>query len=74
MAGVLDGGNAIGINCGYGGCGQLNSFKQNTNANNIRIYGDNAYIFCGSTLVTIIRVPANIRKDMQKMIRREPNE
>ncbi len=49
MAGVLDGGNAIGINCGYGGCGQLNSFKQNTNANNIRIYGDNAYIFCGSS-------------------------
>ncbi len=49
-------------------------FFKNTNANNIRVYGDNAYIFCGSTLVTIIRVPANIRKDMQKMIRREPNE
>ena len=49
MAGVFDGGNAAGINCGYGGCGQLNSFKQNTNANNIRIYGDNAYIFCGSS-------------------------
>lgn len=29
MAGVLDGGNAAGINCGYGGCGQLISFKQN---------------------------------------------
>ncbi len=29
MAGVLDGGNAAGINCGYRGCGQLNSFKQN---------------------------------------------
>lgn len=29
MAGVLDGGNAIGINCGYGGCGQLISLKQN---------------------------------------------
>lgn len=29
MSGVLDGGNAAGINCGYGGCGQLISFKQN---------------------------------------------
>lgn len=45
-------------------------YFRNTNANNIRIYGDNAYIFCGSTLVTVIRVPENIRKDMQKMIRR----
>lgn len=37
---------------------------------NKRIYGDNAYIFCGETLVTVIPVPANIKKDMEKMIRR----
>ncbi len=45
-------------------------FFKNTNANNIRIYGDNAYIFCRETLVTVIPVPANIKKDMDKMIRR----
>ena len=45
-------------------------FFKNTNANNIRISGDNAYIFCGETLVTVIPVPANIKKDMDKMIRR----
>lgn len=45
-------------------------FFKNTRAGNIRIYGDNAYIFCGETLVTVIHVPANIKKDMEKMIRR----
>ncbi len=45
-------------------------YFRNTNADNIRIYGDNAYIFCGSILITVIRVPENIRKDMQKMIRK----
>lgn len=45
-------------------------FFKTTNANNIRIYGDNAYIFCGETLVTVISVPADIKKDMKKMIRR----
>lgn len=43
-------------------------FFKNCNANNIRIYGDNAYIFCGKTLVTVIPVPSNIRRDMDKMI------
>lgn len=43
-------------------------FFKNCNANNIRIYGDNAYIFCEETLVTVIPVPTNIKRDMDKMI------
>lgn len=41
-------------------------FKEET-ANNIRIYGDNAYIFCDETLVTVIPVPAGLRKNLKKM-------
>ena len=45
-------------------------FFKNCNANNIRIYGDNAYIFCGETLVTVIPVPADLRKDLDRMVER----
>lgn len=44
-------------------------YFRNCAANNIRIYGDNAYIFCEKTLVTVIPVPASLKKDMNKMIR-----
>ena len=44
-------------------------YFKNRAANNIRIYGDNAYIFCGETLVTIIPVPASLKKDMNKIIK-----
>lgn len=39
------------------------------NANNIRVYGDIAYIFCNKTLVTVIPVPADLRKDIKNMIK-----
>ena len=42
----------------------------NQRANNIRLYGDKAYIFCGSTLVTVIQIPIGLVKDMKKMIRK----
>lgn len=45
-------------------------FFRNCNANNIRIYGDNAYIFCGETLVTVIPVPNSLKKDMSRMIKK----
>ena len=45
-------------------------FFKNANANNIRIYGANVYIFCSETPVTVIPVPENIKKDVEKMIRR----
>lgn len=44
-------------------------FFKNCNANNIRLYGNNAYIFCGETLVTVIPIPNNIKKNMEDMIK-----
>lgn len=44
-------------------------FFKNCNANNIRLYGENAYIFCGETLVTVIPIPNNIKKNMEDMIK-----
>lgn len=44
-------------------------FFKNCNANNIRIYGDMAYIFAGETLVTVIPVPNNIKKNMGDMVK-----
>jgi len=46
-----------------------NLYFMNESANNIRLYGDKAYIFCGETLVTVIQIPANLMKNMKKMIK-----
>lgn len=45
-------------------------FFKNCNANNIRLYGDNAYIFCGETLVTVIPIPSNLKKDFERMVKK----
>lgn len=45
-----------------------NLYFKNEKANNIRLYGENAYIFCGETLVTVIPVPVNIKKNMEGMV------
>lgn len=44
-------------------------YFRNKNANNIRLYGDKAYIFCGEKLVTVIQIPQNLVRDLKKMIR-----
>lgn len=44
-------------------------YFNNEKANNIRLYGNKAYIFCGETLVTVIQIPYNLMKDFKKMIR-----
>lgn len=44
-------------------------FFKNTNANNIRLYGDKAFIFCGELLVTIIQIPPNLTKDLKSLTR-----
>lgn len=36
----------------------------NRTADNIRLYGDKAYIFAGSTLVTVIQIPPDLLKYM----------
>ena len=35
-------------------------------ANNIRIYGENIYLFCGNALVTVFQLPNNMRKRAKK--------
>lgn len=45
-------------------------YFNNESANNIRLYGDKAYIFCGETLVTVIQIPHDLMKNFKKMIRK----
>ena len=44
-------------------------YFRNKNANNIRLYGDKAYIFCNETLVTVIQIPIKLMKDFKKMVK-----
>ena len=44
-------------------------YGKNKKANNIRLYGDKAYIFCGEVLVTVIQIPVNLMKDFRKMVK-----
>lgn len=45
-------------------------YLTNPKANNIRLYGDKAYIFCEEILVTVIQIPANLMKDFRAMIKK----
>jgi hypothetical protein len=38
---------------------------RNKNANNIRIYGENVYLFCGETLVSIYQLENKLIKHLQ---------
>lgn len=44
-------------------------YFKNQKANNIRLYGDKAYIFCDETLVTVIQIPVDLMRDFRGMIR-----
>ena len=46
-------------------------YFKNENANNIRLYGDKAYRFCGEVLVTVIQIPSDLTKDMKSMVKRK---
>lgn len=46
-------------------------YFKNQKANNIRLYGDKAYIFCDDVLVTVIQIPSDLTKDMKSMIKRK---
>lgn len=37
------------------------------NGNDIRIYGDKAFVFCKDTLVTIVQIPHYLTKDLPAM-------
>lgn len=43
-------------------------YFKNTDANNIRLYGDKAYIFHNKTLITVLQIPANLTRDMENLI------
>lgn len=45
-------------------------FFKNCNANNIRLYGDFAFIFAEETFITVIPVPGNLRKDFERMVKK----
>lgn len=49
-------------------------YFRNANANNMRLYGDKAYIFCGETLVMAIQIPVGLMKDLKGMIKSEKSE
>lgn len=49
-------------------------YFRNTAANNIRLYGDKAYIFTDDTLITVLQIPANLVREMPKMIKKKKPE
>lgn len=44
-------------------------YFRNTKANNLRLYGDKVFIFSGNTLVTVMQIPNNLKKDLQAMLK-----
>lgn len=49
-------------------------YYSNKKANNIRLYGDKAYIFCENVLVTVLQIPSNLRNDMFSLISEKRQE
>lgn len=37
-------------------------YLQHRSANNLRLYGDHAYVFAGEVLITVLHVPHKMRK------------
>lgn len=45
-------------------------YFHNKTANNIRLFGDKAYIFSDSVLITVLQIPSNLRNDMRSLVNR----
>jgi len=43
----------------------------NKTANNIRLYGDKAFIFMNERLITVIQIPSNLRNDMKVLLKQK---
>jgi len=59
--------------------GSLNGYLQslyyyNRTANNIRLYGEQVYIFCDDTLVTVLNTPQRYKKLINKLMRKKKHE
>lgn len=39
----------------------------NRKANNIRLYGDKAFIFCSNILITVLQIPHDLVKDVKRI-------
>ncbi len=55
--------------------GNLNKYitslwSKNKNADNIRVYGDKVYIFCGTSLITVLNLPTTLRSIARKCFER----
>lgn len=48
-------------------------YFNNRTANNIRLYGDKAWIFAGKNLVTILQIPASLKKSVKEAFERREN-
>jgi hypothetical protein len=46
-------------------------YLYNETADNIRLYGDKIYIFCGDILVTVLNTPRKFRGIVEKAMRRK---
>lgn len=48
-------------------------YLKNRTANNVKLYGDKAYIFIDNKLVTALQIPNDLTKDLKKMVKEKPN-
>lgn len=46
---------------------------KNPQANNIRLYGDKAYIFCDEVLVTVLQIPPELMRNYKRMLKNNEN-
>lgn len=46
-------------------------FMQYGSANNVRVYNNDVYVFCGATLVTVFPLPQSLRKTAAKICTRK---
>lgn len=44
----------------------LEVYSKNTNADNIRLYGDKAFLFDDTVLITVLQIPCNLIKKLQR--------
>ena len=56
--------------------GKLNEFLnkvylQQGTANNMRVFGDKVYVFCGNTLVTVLQIPQDIARHINRYIKED---
>lgn len=48
-------------------------YFNNKTANNIRLYNDKAWIFAGKNLITVLQIPASLKKSVKDVLNRRQN-